>query len=731
MLRTFLKWFFTLLYKVEVKGLENYKKAGERVLIVANHLSFLDAVLIALYLPEKPMFAVNSYIAQRWYFKPFLALIEAFPLDPTNPMATKSIIKEIKKGKKCVIFPEGRITVTGSLMKVYKGPGMIADNAGAKILPIRIDGAQYTHFSRMKGKVRMRWFPKITLTVLEPCDFDIPAEIKGRQRRHLAGVKLYDLMSTMLFDSSDYHRTLFQSLIDQMHLHGRGHIIVEDATRKPLNYGQFLTRSFVLGSKISQNTEKGEYVGILLPNMTGSIVTFFALLAYGRVPAMLNFSTGTHNLASACKTAKLKTVYTSKQFIAAGNLAALVEAMENAGVKVCYLEDIAPTITTIEKLKALFTSYFAGPIYRRINKEEKPDDAAVVLFTSGSEGTPKGVVLSHVNIQANRYQLASRIDFGPKDIVFNALPIFHSFGLTGGALLPLLSGVRTFLYPSPLHYRIVPELIYDSSATIMFGTDTFLAGYARFANPYDFYSIRYAFAGAEKLKDETRKLWSDKYGVRIFEGYGATETSPGISINTPMHYKTGTVGRLLPGIEYHLEKVQGIEEGGRLIISGPNIMKGYLMPNNPGVLVATEKNTYDTGDIVDFDDEGYVSIKGRVKRFAKIAGEMISLTAVETFISELWQDQNHVVVTIPDAKKGEALVLVTDYADAKRTEISAYAKKHGISELSVPKNIKIIGAVPLLGTGKTNYVAVQELVNKSLTEATSAEDLDEANVTDK
>ena len=709
MLKKFLKWLCSALYKVEVKGLENYEKAGERVLIVANHLSFLDALLIALYLPEKPMFTVNSHIAKRWYFKLFLALVKAFPLDPTNPMATKAIIREIKNDQKCIIFPEGRITVTGSLMKVYEGPGMIADKSDAKILPIRIDGAQYTPLSRLKGKVRTRWFPHITLTMLEPREFDIPEEFKGRRRRHLAGVKLYDLMSEMLFDSSDYQKTLFQSLIDQSHIHGRKHIIAEDATRKPIHYGQLLTRSLVLGSKICDNTKSGEYVGVMLPNMVSSIVTFFSLQAYGRVPAMLNFSTGAQNLTSACKTAAIKTVYTSRQFVKVGKLTELIEGIEKEGITVYYLEDIAKAITLSDKLKGLVSSYFSGFFYAKKNTQVA-DDPAVVLFTSGSEGTPKGVVLSHKNIQANRYQLASRVDFGPTDIVFNALPIFHSFGLTGGTLLPLLSGIRTFFYPSPLHYRIVPELIYDTNATIMFGTDTFLSGYARFANPYDFYSIRYVFAGAEKLKEETRKLWAEKYGVRIFEGYGATETSPALSTNTPMHNKPGTVGRLLPSIQYKLEDIPGIEDGGKLIVSGPNIMKGYLLANNPGVLASPENSTYDTGDIVDFDEEGYITIKGRAKRFAKIAGEMVSLTAVETYLADLWPNQQHAIVSIPDAKKGEALVLVTDYSKAKREDIRAYAKQHGIGELSVPKKIKIVDAVPLLGTGKTDYVGVKDLV---------------------
>lgn len=707
-MRAIMRKLFKLFYNVEVKGLENFKKAGDRVLIVANHLSFLDAALIYVFMPERPLFAVNSFIAQKWYFKPFLALVKNFPLDPTNPMATKAMINEIKKDQKCVIFPEGRITVTGSLMKVYEGPGMIADKSDAKILPVRIDGAQYTPFSRLKGKVRTKLFPKITITILEPRTFEINPEIKGRKRRHAAGIKLYDLMSQMLFDSSDYKKTLFSSIIDQSHIHGRKHIIAEDAMRKPINYGSLITRSFILGKKISKTTREGEYVGVMLPNMVTSIVTFFALQATGRVPAMLNFSTGEKNLISACKTAKIKKVYTSKRFVKMGKLEAVIEATKKQKIKVIYLEDIAKQVNLIDKLCGLFKSYFPSFFYKPDEKDH--ENPAVILFTSGSEGTPKGVVLSHENIQANRYQLASRVDFGPTDIVFNALPIFHSFGLTGGTLLPILSGIRTFFYPSPLHYRIVPELIYDTNATIMFGTDTFLSGYARFANSYDFYSVRYVFAGAEKLKEETRRLWAEKYGVRIFEGYGATETSPALSTNTPMHNKPGSVGRLLPAIEYKLEDVPGIEDGGKLIVKGSNIMKGYLLSKKPGILVPPEKGYYDTGDIVSVDDEGYITIKGRAKRFAKIAGEMVSLTAVETYLSKLWPDNHHAIVSIPDAKKGEALVLVTDKDNAERSEISNYAKKNGIGELSVPKNIKIVDKVPLLGTGKTDYVSVQKLV---------------------
>ncbi|TFH49757.1 MAG: acyl-[ACP]--phospholipid O-acyltransferase, partial [Lysobacterales bacterium] len=611
-------------------------------------------------------------------------------------------------------FPEGRITVTGSLMKVYEGPGMIADKADAVVLPVRIEGAQYTPFSRLKGKVHTRWFPKITVRFMAPVKLQIPDEVKGRKRRHYAGNMLYDIMSNMVFESSNYRKTLFSSLLDARKVHGGKHVVFDDIQREPMNYSKLVLGSFVLGRKLIRGTESGECVGLLLPNMVATAVTFFGLQAFHRVPAMLNFSTGARNVVLACETARVKAVYSSRRFVEGGKLADMISGIEDAGVKVIYLEDLRASISTFDKVLGFLLSRMAGIFYYFANKNHNPDAPCVVLFTSGTEGAPKGVALSHTNVQANRFQVSSRIDFGPSDIVLNALPMFHSFGLTCGTLLPVLSGLRTFLYPSPLHYRIVPELAYETNATIMFGTDTFLSGYARYAHPYDFYSMRYVFAGAEKVRDETRRIWSERFGLRVFEGYGATETAPALSMNTPMHNRPGAVGRLLPGIEHRLEPMPGIEEGGRLMVSGPNVMAGYLRIENPGVLEIPKDPWYDTGDIVTIDEDGYIHIKGRAKRFAKVGGEMISLSAVEGFVFALWPDNTHAVVNLPDPRKGERLVLVTDFADARRDALMAYARGNGIAELSIPRSIVKVARMPLLGTGKMDYVSIMSLATEAV-----------------
>jgi acyl-[acyl-carrier-protein]-phospholipid O-acyltransferase/long-chain-fatty-acid--[acyl-carrier-protein] ligase len=691
-----------LLYRVEVSGQENMPQPGDRAVVVVNHVSFLDGLLLAAFLPGKPTFAVHTRIAKAWWVRPFLGLFDAFPVDPTNPMSAKAMVRAVKEGRTLVIFPEGRITVTGALMKVFDGPGMVADKSDAPIVPVRIDGAQYSPFSRLRGKVRLRNFPKIRLAILPPRRFAIEGRISARQRRAIAGRRLYDEMSEMIFATSNTDRTLFEALLEARRIHGDKAPILEDIKRDPLSYNRLVTGSMALARPLARMTSQGEAVGVLLPNVAGVVVTFFALQAHGRVPAMLNYTAGLSSLKAACTAAEVRTIVTARAFVDQAKLSEVVAGLEEEGLTIRYLEDIGATIGTAAKLRALVAARFAHRIHR--HKQVAPEAAAVILFTSGSEGLPKGVVLSHRNLLSNCQQLAARIDFNASDIVLNALPVFHSFGLTGGTLLPILNGVRTLLYPSPLHYRIVPALAYDANATILFGTDTFLSGYARMAHSYDFYSLRYIFAGAERVREETRKMYSEKFGLRILEGYGATEAGPVIAVNTPMHFRVGTVGRLLPGIAARLDPVPGIEEGGRLSIRGPNVMAGYFKADAPGVLQPPKDGWHDSGDIVTLDEDGFITIRGRAKRFAKIGGEMVSLPAVEGYAAALWPDADHAVVTRPDPRKGEQLVLFTTREDADARALQAWARANGVTELMVPRDIRVLKEMPVLGTGKLDYV---------------------------
>lgn len=711
MLKKFLRSLLKLLYRVEVVGLENYYNAGNRVLIVANHCSFLDPPLLAAFLPDEITFAINTHIAQQWWMKPFLNLATFFPVDPTHPMSLKNLIHHLQHDTKTLIFPEGRITTTGSLMKIYDGTGMVADKSDAMILPIQITGAKYTLFSKLRGVVQLRWFPKITLTILPPTHIHARKELTGKNRRKSSGHILADLMAEMQFAASGTRQTIFSNLLDARCIHGGKHIVAEDLERSPISYDALITRTLIIGNALKKITAKNENVGVMLPNSTKTLFVLLGLQYAERVPAMLNFSTGAAGMISACQTAQIKTVLSSRKFIELAHLENDIAALSEK-VNVVYLEDLAQTISSADKLRGALQSKTTHFWYKN---DVNPDSPAVILFTSGSEGTPKGVVLSHANILSNHGQFSTRIDYTPKDIVLNFLPMFHSFGFSIGTLLPVLNGMKTFFYPTPLHFSIIPEMAYETNATLMFGTNTFFAAYGKKAHPYDFHSLRYVFAGAEKLQENTRTLWMEKFGIRILEGYGATETSPVVSFNTPMDCKAGTVGRLLPHMEYKLEPIEGIEDGGRLHVKGANVMLGYLLADKKG-LQPTEsiygKGWYDTGDIVHVDDDGFLHIRGRCKRFAKIGGEMVSLTFVEQLAMKAWEKAHHAVISLPDTKKGEQIVLITTQKNATLHELTKSTE--GVAAINLPKKILFIDTIPVMATGKTDYVTLTTWVNSQL-----------------
>jgi len=703
--RDFLSILFRAFYRLEVRGIENLEKAGPNAIVALNHVSFLDAPLALSLLEQEPVFAIDHTIAKAWWVKPFLKITKAMPLDPTRPLATRTLINAVKAGETLIIFPEGRLTVTGSLMKVYDGAGLIADKSGAPVVPVRIEGLEQTAFSRLsRRQVRRRWWPKVVVTILEPVRPEVDPGLKGKARRQAAGAALYGIMSDLVFRTMPIDRGVMDALIEAGDRHGWSRTAVEDPVTGSLSYSRLVTGATVLGRKLMRFAPEGRPVGVMLPNANGAAATFFALASAGRVPAMINFSAGPANILSACKAAEVRTVLTSRAFIEKGRLGSLIEAIEGE-VELVYLEDIRAEITLADKLRGLLGA-------RRPLVERKGDDPAAILFTSGSEGTPKGVVLANRNLLANVAQAAARIDFGRTDKVFNALPVFHAFGLTVGLVLPLVSGVPVYLYPSPLHYRIVPELIYGSNATILFGTDTFLTGYARAAHPYDLRSIRYVLAGAEAVKESTRRAFSEKFGLRILEGYGVTECGPVVALNTPMFNRFGTVGRLMPGLEHRLEPVPGIEEGGRLSVKGPNVMLGYLRAEKPGVLEPPPEGWHDTGDIVTLDPLGFVTIKGRAKRFAKVASEMVSLAAIEALAADLWPDAPSAAAAVPDPRKGERLILFTEKKGATRADYQGFARGRGATEIAIPAEVVVLDKLPMLGTGKVDQVSVNKLARE-------------------
>ena len=701
-------WFFN------VKVINNAKFNSDKQLIIANHQSFIDGLLIGLFLPIRPTFVVHTTVLHKWLFRFLLSFVDYIAVDTTKPMSMKKIAALINQGKPVVIFPEGRITLTGSLMKVYDGTAFIAYKTQAAIIPVWIDGAIYTKFSRKHNHPRT-FRSNITITISPETNIivDESVLVSAKVKRKKAGEQMRKIMQNAMFNAQP-KETLWQRLLRTVSIYGKNAPVISDKDQlenpklAPLTYKDMFKRIFGVGRLLSKITEPKEVVGILLPNVATTPALIFGLNIFGRITAMLNYTLGSSGLQSACETALIKKIVTSRKFVEVAKLESALTGIK--GIEIFYLEDVKEKMTIGDKLwLMLYAIHFPS----HFGKNQTPEDTAVILFTSGSESKPKGVVLSNRALLANVDQCRSVIDLSPTDRVLNALPLFHSFGLTGGTLLPMLTATPTILYPSPLHYRIIPEVSYDKNCTVIFGTNTFLGHYSKTAHPYDFHKMRYVVAGAEKLTDEVRNTWIEKFGIRIFEGYGATECAPVIAVNTPVACKFGTVGQLMSGIDYKIVPIAGIEEGGEFHVKGPNLMSGYMLASKPGVVEFPSSSVgegwYNTGDIVEVDENGFVAIKGRMKRFIKIAGEMVPLEVCEKIARTTSPNFAHAVTSKVDPQKGEAAVLFTTDKDLKREDLSKNAKALGYTDLMVPRIIKVIDSIPLLGTGKTDYVSLKKL----------------------
>lgn len=710
-IRFCLKTVFTV-FKVRCSIEFDERNMPRKGVYVANHVSFLDPVLLFAFLPGDPVFALNGHLYRNRLIRFLMRIADVMPFNPIEPGDIKELIAKVDGGRLCVIFAEGRVTESGGLMKIYEAPGLVADKSGAPLIPVWIEGPQYGYFSKTKGKLPHRPLPKVRVIVGRPRSFKLKDELR-RQRDHISN-EVYMILREMSFEVRyNPDISLFAQLMKTAKIHAKKGLFrrpkfVEDIQRKPQSYRDIVIKSFVLGKYLKRRTEPEEHVGLFLPNSVAALCSFFGLTAYDRIPVMLNFSVGAQNMVSMCKTAQVRIVVTSLAFVKTAKMEDAVKMMEEAGVKIIYLEKAAKEIGLWDKINA----YLRYKI-KRVPIKKGGNRKAVILFTSGSEGTPKAVVLSHANIISNIKQMSAIETINVTDTVFNALPMFHSFGLVVGTLFPLFEGSKLFLYPSPLHYRVVAEIVYEIGASIMFGTDTFFRGYGRIAHPFDFHNIRFMFGGAEAVKPDTRNIWMERLGIRVLEAYGATECSPVVSANNRIFNRFGSIGKLLPAIEYKIEPVPGIEKGGELVVRGPNIMMGYILPDNPGVLVPLEGGWYHTGDVVEIDEIGFVYIRDRIKRFAKIGGEMVSLNAVHEMVCKAYETDGEFqygVVAIPHESKGEQIVLATNNRNVSQDGLHAYIRANAMSELFLPRIILYMEKLPVFATGKADNVTLKKIV---------------------
>ncbi len=690
-----------LLFRFEAHGVEALRTPGP-VLLVPNHLSWIDWLFLWVLLEDGWKFATSSTTAQTSPIHRALMLNRfTFPIDTASPYAVKRMAEFLQAGGRLVLFAEGRLSLTGSLMKLFDGTGFLFLKTKARVIMCHLRGAQRLLFSPNPNK--KEFFPKISLHVSEVLDAPVFGEIHTSEARSRLTLWLRDQMvrHQFLVEMTHGPRTLPEAFVAVARRFPNKQIL-EDVSRQTLSYRRLLLGADVLSQQWDRwLAPRVTKVGILLPNINATPVVLLSLWTVGKVPAILNFTSGPAVMLACATLAGIQEIITSRQFLERARLD--VEVLIAAGLKLVFLEEVRAGVTPAQKGLSW--------VRQRINpmlplRWVGANDTAVILFTSGSEGTPKGVQLTHANILANYQQLVAITDLEDRDRLFNCLPIFHSFGLVVGTLLPLLRGLYVFLYPSPLHYRVIPDAIYDRACTVFLSTNTFLNGYARKAHPYDFRSVRYLFSAAEKLNEATAALWSQKYGVRVLEGYGATECAPAIAINTPLQPKHGVVGRLLPGIEARLEPVEGVTDGGRLFVRGPNVMKGYLNVEANAHFLSLD-GWYDTGDIVSIDTEGFLRICGRLKRFAKISGEMVSLTAVEEALAGAFPEFGLrcqcAVISQPDADKGEVLIAVTNEPRISIDQIRVLLRGKGFPNLSVPREVICVREIPKLGTGKVDH----------------------------
>ena len=709
MIHTLLRLTLRLIFRVRVKGDTRPLSRGP-ALIVANHDSLLDGVLLGVFLPGCPLVVVAREAVAHRLTRMLLRAVPHVVLDPARPIAVKRIIQQIRDGRVVAIFPQGRVSTTGGLMKIYDAAGVIASRCDADIVPVRIDGTIHSRFAGVAGACRRRMFPQVTLTVQNPVKLPPLPPLAPRERRRRLADAVLRLMQTMM--CTPPAGTVFEALLDAARVHGRRTAIVEDIRRQPETYASLIKSSLALGRIMTRLARPGEIVGVMMPNVSISLALVLGLIAMRRIPGMLNYTSGARALSGACTAAGIRTIVTSRRFVQMARIEDTVDALRDC--RVCYIEDLRSQLTVGDKLWLVAK---ALPRPRSVLVRADATDTALVLFTSGSEARPKGVALTHRGILVNLAQMRAVIDFGPNDKYFNSLPLYHTFGLIACSLLPLLTGTRLFLYTNPLHYRVIPELVYTRDCTYVFGTSTFLGHYGRHAHPYDFYRVRVVVCGGEKLNDSVAELWLRKFGLRIMEGYGATECGPAMALNTPLCYRPGTVGRFMPGVDYRLVAVSGIARGGALHVRSPHLMRGYYFYEQPGLLQPPRSEVgagwYNTGDVVEVDDEGYVTILGRVKRFAKIAGEMVSLELVERIAYEASPGCKHAATVEEIAGSGESTVLFTTDATLDRIGLHHAARRLGARDLAVARRIIKVPALPLLGSGKTDYVTLNEQVPRS------------------
>ena len=691
--------------RVQLHGAEHLANLTASAVIIANSTRGQDAVWIAEALRGKRLHFV---LAQNWNNPEQLRkqlqphVVSLLEIGDTD--AVKQVLQSDTGCDHAVFFPADQARFSGGIGKVFTLAARYAEkHCNGCYVPIYISFAD--HLAPDTQSVR--------ITVCAPCKRLPPTGLRGARLRCWHESSLRMMLEQACFAASDLQTTLPRLLIAKASRYGMSKRLFTQVMpeRREITYRTMLRGCFALGTLLSGRYEPGQRVGLMLPTAAGSAVAFYACQFAGLVPVMLNFGAGNANVVSACSTANVAGVLTSSALLSNFDAArSAADALRKHSVELHMLEDFRDNLPLSSKLAALRGTLWPSVGLAALpGRLLTPDSEAVVLFTSGSEGAPKGVVLTQRNVLANAMQILARIPLDADDLLFNSLPLFHSFGMIGGLILPVAGGLSTLQFPSPLMFQQIPATIRAERATIMFSTSTFLSQYGNTAHPSDFNSLRLVVAGGEQLKATVREAWLAKFGKRVLEGYGLTETAPAIAVNIDDANVEGSIGLPLPGVEFRIEPIAGVDVGGRLVLQGPNVMRGYLLPGGQGDIATNEAGEHDSGDIATVDDSGYLSIVGRVKRFAKVAGEMVPLGRIEEVLEQQFGEATCAAVASADERRGETIMLVTTVTDLSRDRVVELLRTAQLPDLWVPRTIVTAEAMPLLATGKKDYPAVSKL----------------------
>jgi acyl-[acyl-carrier-protein]-phospholipid O-acyltransferase/long-chain-fatty-acid--[acyl-carrier-protein] ligase len=709
-------------YRIKAAGIENLPAEGG-VLLLPNHITWVDAVLLQLACPRPIRFLIFDTIYRQPLLNPVLRLFQAIPISPVRAKeGLRAAVEQLQAGEVVCLFPEGALTRTGTLLKLQKGFELIARKAGAPVVPVWLDQLWGSIFSFEGGKyfrkIPQHWPYPVTIAFGEALAAEDADVSTVREKLLQLGEQCYE-------DRPLLKRHLGEMCIRGLKKDQFSLAVIDGMDHSTLTRGTLLAAACALAGRLKAAIP-GKRVAIVLPPSKGAVLANLAVLLAGKIPVNLNFTAGRDSLQAAIRRGDVGAAITAK----------IVERkLENFPWPEIVLrmdDEMPPLKKKIVFWRGLVVALPWRALARLLKIPKRGGhDEAVLLFTSGSSGEPKGVVLSHRNILGNVSQFRVMVNLQPQDAVLASLPFFHSFGCTVTLWFPMIEGLRAVTYPNPLEVSKNAELIQRYGCSLFLATPTFLRSYLRKAEKEQFASVRLVVTGAEKLPRETAKAFEEKFGKQVMEGYGLTETSPVVSVNLPdvavgedgkdtqPAYRPGSVGKLAPGMAAQIRdpdsgEHKSLHDTGMLWLRGPNIFEGYLgEPEKTAEVV--QDGWFKTGDLGRFDDDGFLFIEGRLSRFSKIAGEMVPHETVESKIGEalgLAKDERSVVIVgVPDAAKGEALVLLST-VDINLADLRGKLSAMGVPNLWAPRTVRRVDALPVLGTGKLDLKGCKDLALK-------------------